>query len=104
MSEVHVLAHITTKPGAREDVLAEFKQVMPLVHAEEGCIYYGPTIDTPDAGAVQTELGPDTFVVVEKWASLAHLQAHLKAPHMAEYGAKVKDLLADRVIHILSDA
>jgi quinol monooxygenase YgiN len=30
------------------------------------------------------------------------LKAHAAAPHMKEYGAKTKDLLASRVIHILS--
>jgi quinol monooxygenase YgiN len=45
--------------------------------------------------------GEDTFVVVEKWASLPALQAHAAAPHMAAYGAKTKELLADRVIHVL---
>jgi len=30
------------------------------------------------------------------------LKAHAAAPHMAAYGAKVKELLASRVIHILS--
>jgi len=53
---------------------------------------------------VQTELGPDTFVVVEKWTSTETLAAHGKASHMVEYAAKVKHLLADRVIHVLSPA
>jgi quinol monooxygenase YgiN len=30
------------------------------------------------------------------------LSAHAVAPHMKAYGAKTKDLLASRVIHILS--
>ena len=43
-------------------------------------------------------------MVIEKWASMAALRAHAAAPHMAAYGAKVKDMLASRVIHILSPA
>jgi quinol monooxygenase YgiN len=46
-------------------------------------------------------VGPDAFVVVEKWASLAALQAHAVSPHMKAYGASVKDLVANRVIHVL---
>ncbi len=99
---IHVVAFITTKPGQRDAVLREFRQVVPTVHAEKGCIEYGPVIDTPNAGAIQTPLGPDTFAVVEKWESLETLAAHGAAPHMAAYGAKVKDMLASRVIHILS--
>ena len=49
-----------------------------------------------------TQVGDDTFVVVEKWASLDALKAHAAAPHMAAYAAKAKDMIADRVIHVLS--
>jgi hypothetical protein len=53
-------------------------------------------------GPIQTPFGADTFVVIEKWESVDHLKAHGVAPHMKEYGAKVKDLMAGRVIHVLS--
>lgn len=104
MSMVHVLAFITTKPGQRDKVLELFNANVPNVHAEEGCIEYGAALDTPDAGPIQTELGADSFVVVEKWASLDALKAHAASPHMKEYGAQTKDLLADRKIHVLSSA
>jgi quinol monooxygenase YgiN len=102
MGIVHVLAFITAKPGNRDDVLTLFNANIPAVHAEQGCIEYQATTDTPDAGSFQTELGADTFVVVEKWQSLSDLQAHLAAPHMAAYAASVKHMLADRTIHVLS--
>jgi len=93
MSLVHVLAIITTKPDQREAVLELFNA---------SCIAYEATIDTKDAGPIQTEFGSDTFVVVEKWASMAALGAHANSDHMKAYGASTKDMLADRVIHILS--
>ena len=99
---VHVLALITTKPGMRDQVLDAFRANVPAVHAEDGCIEYGATVDTEGVGPFQTQLGADTFVVVEKWASLEALKAHAASPHMAAYGAKTKDLLASRVIHVLS--
>jgi quinol monooxygenase YgiN len=102
MSTVHVLAFITTKPGLREEVLAAFRANVPKVHAEDGCIEYQAAIDTPDAGAIQTAIGEDSFVVVEKWASLDALKAHGASAHMAAYGAKMKDKLAGRVIRVLS--
>lgn len=101
---IHVLAIITTKPGMREAVLREFRANMPAVHAEKGCIEYGPVVDVPDFGKIQTALGPDTFVVVEKWATADDLKAHGAAPHMAAYAGKVKDMLASRVIHVLKNA
>ncbi len=104
MSMVHVLAIITAKPGRRDDILTAFRANVPAVHAEDGCIAYGATIDTEGAGGLQTPFGDDTFVVVEKWESLAALKAHAAAPHMAAYGAKTKDMIASRVIHVLSPA
>jgi quinol monooxygenase YgiN len=101
---IHVLAIITTKPGLRDQVLEAFRANMPAVHAEQGCIEYGPAVDAEGMGGFQTKLGPDTFVVVEKWESIDALKAHAAAPHMASYGAMVKDMLANRVIHVLSPA
>ena len=50
----------------------------------------------------QTAFGEDTFVVIEKWESLPALMAHAVSPHMKDYGKRSKDLIADRVIHVLS--
>ncbi len=102
MSMVHVLAIITAKPGRRDEILTAFRTNVPADHAEDCCIEYGATIYTEGVGAFQTPFGEDTFVAVEKWESLAALQAHAVAPHMAAYGAKTKDLIASRVIHVLS--
>ena len=99
---IHVLAIITTKPGQRDTVLAAFRANVPAVRAEDGCIEYGAAIDAEGLGAIQTKVGADTFVVVEKWDSVDALKAHAAAPHMAAYAAKVKDMLASRVIHVLS--
>ena len=99
---IHVLAIITTKPGMRETILGHFRANMPAVHAEKGCIEYGPAVDAEGAGGIQTKLGADTFVVIEKWESLDALEAHAAAPHMAAYAAKTKDRIASRIIHVLS--
>ena len=55
-------------------------------------------------GRLQTPFGPDTFVVIEKWESPEALKAHAAAPHMAAYAAKTKEMIASRVIHVLSPA
>jgi quinol monooxygenase YgiN len=99
---IHVLAIITAKPGMRDAILKIFHANVPAVRAEKGCIEYGPTVDAEGVGAIQTKLGPDTFVVVEKWESLDALKAHAAAPHMAAYAAKTKEMIASRVIHVLS--
>jgi quinol monooxygenase YgiN len=102
MTIVHVIAIITTKPGLRKTVLDAFRTVVPAVLAEDGCIEYGPAVDSEEVGSFQSKFGEDTFVVVEKWESAAALKAHLAAPHMAAYAAKSKDLIANRVIHVLT--
>lgn len=101
---IHVLAIITAKPGQREAVLTAFRANMPAVHAEEGCVQYEPVIDAADAGAIQTPLGPDSFCVIERWESMDALRAHGASAHMKAYAAKVKDMLATRVIHVLTPA
>jgi len=101
---IHVVAVITAKPGKREDILQHFRANVPAVRAEQGCIEYGPAVDAVPAPAMQTPFGADSFVVLEKWESMDALKAHAAAPHMAAYAAKVKDLIASRVIHILAPA
>jgi quinol monooxygenase YgiN len=101
---VHVLAMITAKPGQRAAVLAAFAANVPAVRAEQGCIEYGAAFDADGIGGIQTALGPDSFVVIEKWASGDALKAHAAAPHMKAYAAQTKELIASRVIHVLSPA
>lgn len=101
---IHVVAILTTLPGKRDEVLEEFKKLVPLVHAEKGCIEYQPVFDTPDVGPFQTELGIDSYMVIEKWETLADLEAHSKADHMTAYGAKMGALMSGRQIHVLSNA
>jgi quinol monooxygenase YgiN len=99
---LHLIAVISAKPGHRESLLAAFQANVPNVHAEPGCIEYAATVDAAGFDGIQAALGPDTFIVVEKWASPEALRAHMTAPHMAAYGEQTKDLLASRVLHILS--
>ncbi len=101
---VVVLAQIELLPGCRDRFLAEFHRLMPLVHAEQGCLEYGPTIDLPSGITRQTPLGDDIVMIVEKWATLPDLEAHLVAPHMTPYRAAVKDWIKSSVLRILQPA
>ncbi len=104
MSIVHVVAVIAAKPGMRGRVLDAFQANVPAVKAEDGCIEYAATVDAEGVGPLQAKFGADTFVVVEKWASLDALKAHAAAPHMKTYAAKTKDMIAERKIHVLAAA
>ena len=99
---IHVIAVITAKPGMRDSILQAFRANVPAVKAEQGCIEYGAAVDAENALGFQTKYGADTFVVVEKWESMDALKAHAAAPHMAAYAGKTRDMIASRVIHILS--
>lgn len=101
---IHVIATISLNPGRKADFLAEFHKLVPLVHAEEGCIEYGPTIDVDSGIPAQGPPRADVVTIVEKWESLDHLRAHLAAPHMGAYRETVKDLVAGMNLAILEPA
>jgi quinol monooxygenase YgiN len=101
---LHLIAVITAVPGQRDALLAAFAANVPNVHAEAGCIEYTATVDAGGFADIQEPLGHDSFIVVEKWASPDALRAHMTAPHMAAYGKQTKDLVARRLLHILSPA
>lgn len=101
---IHVLATIELHPGRRADFLREFHRIVPAVRAEQGCLEYGPTIDSPTGLAAQPPLRDDVVTIVEKWESLADLQAHLIAPHMVEYRPRVKEMVVRTTLHVLEPA
>jgi len=72
--------------------------------AEQGCLAYQAVVDVRDAAPGFAQFGPDSFIVVEQWSSLEALQAHAVAPHMKAYASKVKELTANRAIHVLEPA
>ncbi|MDM0039348.1 putative quinol monooxygenase [Variovorax sp. J22G21] len=98
---IHVVAVITAKAGQRAAMLELFAANRAAVLAETGCIEYAATVDAAGMPPSKGSFGADTFVVIEKWESLAALQAHAVAPHMAAYGAKTKEMTESRVIHVL---
>ncbi|MBN8556427.1 MAG: antibiotic biosynthesis monooxygenase [Proteobacteria bacterium] len=98
---IHVVAVITAKPGLRARVLQAFAANRSAVLAEAGCIEYGAAVDAQGLPPSRGSFGEDSFVVIEKWATLADLQAHAASPHTQAYGAQTRDWVASRVIHVL---
>lgn len=101
---IHVIAVITAKPGQRDAVLRAFRDNVPAVLAEKGCIEYGAAIDVSGGPPSQVAYGPDALVVIEKWEDMEALKAHGASAHMKAYGERTRDLVASRAIHILSPA
>lgn len=101
---IHVIAIITANPGMRENILMRFHANVPAVRAESGCHEYLAILDAENAPGFQTPLGPDAFIVSEKWETMEALHAHAVAPHVATYLAQTKSYVASKVIHVLAAA
>ncbi len=101
---IHVIAVITARPGQRAALLDKFRKVMPLVHAEPGCVQYEPIVDLPGATSFQQPAGPDTYIVVERWESVEALRAHSGSAHMRDYNEDAASLIASRAIHVMTPA
>lgn len=104
LNMIHVLATIRVAPGKRAEFLAEFHKLIPLVRAETGCIEYASAIDVQTTLPAQLPLRDDVVMVVEKWDDLDALAAHLMAPHMLEYRARVKSLVLGTELQVLEPA
>lgn len=101
---IHVIAKIQVQPGQRQRFLAEFHRLVPLVQAEAGCREYGPAVDAETSLAAQRIVGEDVVVVIEKWDSLAALEAHLTAAHMVDFRTRVQELVIGTTLEVLQNA
>ena len=98
---IHVIVTVELTPGTRDAFLDEFRQVVTQVLEEEGCVDYGPAIDVETNIGAQISNRADVVIIIEKWQSLEHLEAHLIAPHMLEYRPKVKPFIQNSTLQIL---
>lgn len=86
MSEVIVVAVITTRDGTRdaaEKLIAE--TILPATHAEAGCVRYALHRDTRDA---------NRLVFIERWESAEALGEHIQSDHMNAFKEAVGPLAA----------
>ena len=71
-----VAGTLTVNPEAHAPFLAAAAAVVAPTLAEDGCLQYGFWAD-PER--------PGRFLVFECWESEAHLDAHLKTPHLRAF-------------------
>jgi quinol monooxygenase YgiN len=95
---IHVIAEIEVRDGTREQLLVEFRRLVPVVRDEDGCIEYGPATDAETDLSVTPR--PNIVTVIEKWSNEAALRAHLKAPHMVEYRKRAGHLISGVTIRV----
>ena len=101
---IHVVADITVHPGKRDEFLKHFHELVPKVHAEEGCVEYGPWVDVPNSISDPPLARENVGVVVEKWESIEALEAHLMAPHMLEFRKAIEQMRVGIALQILGPA
>ena len=100
---VVVIAAIELREGKRSTFVDEFRKVVPLVRAEDGCIEYMPTLDVDTDIPVQVS-DPNQVTIVERWESLDALKAHLAAPHMTAYRERVSEMVVSLTVRVLAPA
>ena len=101
---IHVVAAITTTAEGRDQLIAAFKQLIPLVRAEQGCLEYDTAVDLATGLPTQAPVRHDVLMVVEKWESLDALKAHLDAPHMVAFREANAHLLKGLSLQVLAPA
>ena len=100
---VHVIASIRVKDGSLEEYVRMFKENVPNVLAEEGCVEYAPCVDA-DTGWPAQAKDPTRMTVVEKWESMGSLQAHSVAPHMVEFRQRAGHLVRRVSLQVVTPA
>ena len=100
---IHVVASITVKKSQVASFLEIFKDNIPNVLAEEGCLEYAATVDMETEIPIQ-DTAAHRVTVIEKWESFARLEAHFTAPHMLEYKALVEEMVEDVSLKVLEGA
>jgi len=79
-----VHAYSEVKNDMAQDYIKAAGRCVEATRKENGNHFYSLYTDSAN---------PLKFVVVEEWESKAALDAHMQAPHFAEFRAQTKDLL-----------
>ncbi len=97
---IHVVASIRAKEGRLDEYIQRFKENVPNVLAEDGCIEYAPCLDASTGWPAQ-DLDPRRMTVIEKWESMAALQAHARAAHMVAFRKKAGHLVESLSLQVV---
>ena len=94
MSTVTVVAKVTAKSDAIEAVKIALIKMLAPTRQEEGCIEYRLHQDNDN---------PAVFVFYENWKSPACLERHMNSQHFQAYVAAVVDLIAEKIVHKMTE-
>ncbi len=79
-----VVAYMRAADGKTEELRAALEALIEPTRKEEGYVNYD---------LHQGDEDPRFFTFYENWLSHEHLDAHLAAPHLVDFAAKMGDLL-----------
>lgn len=87
MAELILTVVYTAKPGLRQAFVDEVvaQGILKKIREEEGCISYD---------YYASESDDDRLMLIEKWETAAHQEAHMLQPHMKDL-AKIKERFID---------
>jgi quinol monooxygenase YgiN len=94
MPKITVVAKVVAKNEAIEPVKAELLKMIAPTRQEAGCLEYRLHQDRQD---------PAVFVFYENWEHPSCLEQHLNSAHYRSYVAAVADLIADKVVHKMTE-
>ena len=83
---VTVIAHMRAQSGKEQELRDALEALIEPTSQEEGYVNYDLHQSTED---------PDRFFFYENWESDTHLDAHLDAPHLRDFAARIPELLDD---------
>lgn len=94
MAPLYLIATIYPRMDRAADVERILRGMMASTLAEAGCELYDLVVD-PQA--------PDRWVMLEKWTSREHWDAHMLAPHNVDGNAQLAELLRQPTDLLLLD-
>ncbi|GIX50286.1 MAG: antibiotic biosynthesis monooxygenase [Limisphaera sp.] len=84
MKPLIVIASIQARPGRENDLEQALRDLVAPTRHEPGCIRY-------DLHRSQDR--PGRFLFYEVWTDRAHLEEHLRRPHLQAFLARVPELV-----------
>ncbi len=84
--QLTVVAEMAARPGKEDELERRLLALIEPTRKEEGCVEYILHRSTNEAGR---------FVFLENWTGADTLDRHLASPHLKDFLAAARDLLAE---------
>jgi quinol monooxygenase YgiN len=89
---IHIVCTFIVKEGKMDEYLDLSKKLRSHVLSEKGCVEYSFAVEYKSPLAIQEEVNKSRVTLIEKWETEKDLAAHGEAPHMKEFGPKLRAL------------